>query len=202
MAPYLSLRIRRMLPAVSWGPGALLHSINIRVSKPWVSMTRPSSKKGQCCLGPDLWPPGSLWPIWPVLGFVHPQGQRHLWSDLQRGLPEGSMCCWQVPLALLAGSDHPNGPIFCLVPSKVVTSEDRPQNDICQLPCCGWDPQLNHLPLRPPPAPPLGPWAGRTCPYPLSPVPQGCPHLWSISLGPGGAVEGSRVPSGSEVAQA
>lgn len=75
---------------------------------------RPSSSRGQCCLEPGLCPLGSVWPTWPVLGLKHAQGQRHLWPDLQCGLPGGGRCCWQVPLVLFTGSGHLKGPVLCL----------------------------------------------------------------------------------------
>lgn len=72
------------------------------------------------------------------------------------------------------------------------------QGDICQLPCCGWDPGLNRLPPQLSAWPPLGPWVGHTCPALLSPGP---PGSWSISLwrGRGGQQADQEVPEFSRV---
>lgn len=155
-------------------------------------------------------PLASSWSIWPVLGLKPPQGQRHLWPDLHSGHHGAGWCrCpWFFSLAAAISMASSSAWAFsgpcplpspqCLVSTRVVTSGDLPQSGICQLSCCGWDPELNHLPPKPPQAPPRGPGWGTPAPALFL----GCPGLWSISLGPGGAVEGSQVPGGSGVAQA
>lgn len=119
--------------------------------------------------------------------------------------------CRQVPPAPLSGGSRPGaswptwpwpllGPSLSLPPAPgplrgpwPLLLGASPERGTRQLLCCGRNPGLNRLTLQPLPAPPLGPWVGHICSCPSS---QG--RLCSISLGPGEAEEGGRVPAEEE----
>lgn len=56
--------------------------------------------QAQRSLGPGPSPPGASRPTWPFPSLICPQGQRHLWPDLQHGLLGEGGPPWSLLLAV------------------------------------------------------------------------------------------------------
>ena len=198
LAPYLSHRLRGLLPAGAPGPGTLLGGAAVvGGSWQWAPMAKPSNSRGQSCLGPGLCPLGVSQPTWPVLGLIHPQNQRTCRLELPGGESAdtpGPSCSQWLSQCFLAQVTLSSAWTFS-PRTMAVTPGGLSQWAIGQLPCCGHIHSSTPTTTTASLVSPLRPWVEHTCScLPSQRAPGSVEHLpWDWR-----GMEGSQVPVDQE----